>query len=65
MSSRSSRGKGSGSERGKAGRKLPPIYSDGPLGLYFFEEATYNFPVQSKRDSIKRFVLVRAPRGGE
>jgi hypothetical protein len=43
-------GKGLGNERGKARRKLPPICSDGPLGLDFFEEVAYNFLVQSKRD---------------
>jgi hypothetical protein len=39
------------------GGKLPPICFDGPLGLDFFEEATFNFPIQSKRDFNKEVRL--------
>jgi hypothetical protein len=50
MSSGSSRGKGVGNERRKDGGKLPPMCFDGSLGPDFFEDAVFNFPVQSKRD---------------
>jgi hypothetical protein len=49
MASGSSRGKGAGNERRKDGGKLPPMCFDGPLGPDFFEEAVFNFPVQSKK----------------
>jgi hypothetical protein len=57
MSSGSSRGKGVGNDRRKDGGKLPPICFDGPLGPDYFEEAVFNFPVQSKRDFNKEVRL--------
>jgi hypothetical protein len=47
MSSGSSRGKGVRNERRNDGGKLPPMCFDGPLGLDFFEDTVFNFPVQS------------------
>jgi hypothetical protein len=49
MASGSPRGKGVGNDRQKDGGKLPPMCFDGPLGPNFFEEAVFNFLVQSKK----------------
>jgi hypothetical protein len=37
--------------------KGPPICYDGPLGPNYFEEAAYEFPVQSKSDFNKKVQL--------
>ena len=57
MASGSSRGKGAVNERRKDGGKLTPMCFDGPLGPDFFEEAVFNFPVQSKKDFNKEVRL--------
>jgi hypothetical protein len=57
MSSGSSQGKGSKNEREKCVGKGPPIGYDGPLGPNYFEDAAYEFSVQSKRDFNKEVRL--------
>jgi hypothetical protein len=59
MASGSSRGKGAVNERRKDGGKLTPMCFDDPLGPVFFEEAVFNFPVQSKKDFNKEDCLVQ------
>jgi hypothetical protein len=44
------RGKGSGNERGKYGRKGHPAVWDRPLGSNYFEEAVHHFPFERKSD---------------
>jgi len=49
----SSSGKGFGFGRGKGARKGPPIVWPGSIGLEFFSEAMYEFPVESRSDFTK------------
>jgi hypothetical protein len=50
-------GKGVRNERGEGWREVTSHLFRWPLGLDFFEETTYNFPVQSKRDFNKEVWL--------
>lgn len=59
MSLGSSRGKGSRNERANSVGKGPPIGYDGLLGPNYFEEAAYEFLVQSKSD-FKKEVRLRS-----
>jgi hypothetical protein len=48
----SSSRKGSGTGRGKGGRKGPPIVWEGSVGPDFYPKVVEEFPVESKSDFL-------------